>query len=366
MATNFRTGFFTLATVLLACACSAEKQSRGAGLDPGSIPPGLADRGPAISAYLEAQVKDGFSGVALINVEGDTILHEAYGSPGHGIKRDSCFWIASVTKMFTAATAVLLHERGALDLRAPITAYLDDVPVDKREITVHHLLTHTSGLDSTYVAEGVTDRARAARAILAQPLAHPIGHSYLYSGDAYNLAAIIIELVTGQPFERVVTDSILAPMQLGSIGFWGLPVDTASCEMVPHETDSPISPKLLVPHYGFRGTTGLRSNASDLLRWYQGLFNDQLIPASVRELIFTPYVEKRPTVSYGYGWNIVKTSRGTTMLAHTGQDDMITHVSFLYAFPDENVIFILLSNAPLQLSVDTMAGLREILFAQGR
>lgn len=64
----------------------------------------------------------------------------------------------------------------------------------------------------------------------------------------------------------------------------------------------------------------------------------------------------------GYGWNVVRTDRNTRMLAHTGQDDLIRHISYLYAFPDEGVVVILLADAPLSLSNETLRGMIGILF----
>ena len=350
------------AILSLAVGCSVYAQHETADSGAHRSASHWADKSHELADYLAARADKGFSGVVLVNVDGNTIFHEAYDPLGHSINKSSCFWIASVSKMFTAATAALLQERGKLDLQAPITTYLDDVPADKKSITLHHLLTHTSGLDSTYVAEGIVDRPKATRSILATPLKYPIGTSFLYSGDGYNLAAIIIEVVTGHPFESVVEDEILTPIGLTSTGFWGYPVDEANCNIVPYETDAGISESLSKPNYGFRGTTGMRSNARDLLLWYQALFNDAGIFANLRKLIFTPYIEKAPHVAYGYGWNIVNTTRNTRMLAHSGQDDVITHVSYLYAFPDEGVVLIILSDSAMDVGTRTLIGMREILF----
>jgi len=353
---------FALSMLSLMAGCAANTQPQTAPPAMQGRAPLSADKGSQLSDYLTARAEEGFSGVVLVNVDGKTILHEAYDPFGHAINRDSCFWIASVSKMFTAATAVLLHEQGKLDLQVPISAYLDSVPADKRNITLHQLLTHTSGLGSSYVAEGIVDRAEATRAILAAPLNRPVGRSYLYSGDGYNLAAIIIESIAGMPFEDVVRSRILSPMKLTRTGFWGNPADEASCAIVPFATDANLSNSLSGPHYGFRGATGMSSSARDLLRWYQALFDNAQISDDVRKLVFTPYVEKRPGVSYGYGWNIVETPRGTRMLAHSGQDDLITHVSYLYAFPDEDVVLILLTDSGTNIGNETLIGMRNILF----
>jgi len=200
------------------------------------------------------------------------------------------------------------------------------------------------------------------RALLETPLVHPIGSAYLYSSDGYSLAALIVETVAERPFEEVVRKTLFTPLGMTSTGFWGHPVDPATCSLVPYETSKKVSAAKRLPNYGFRGPTGMRSTAADLRRWYNALVNDQLLSAESRREILTPHFEKRPQVAYGYGWNIVETSRETRMIAHTGQDDLLRHVSYLYAFPDEEVLIIVLADSTVGISTEALRGIRHIIF----
>lgn len=322
--------------------------------------PGPSDTADRLDRYLAARVAQGFAGVVLVETTDGTVLHRPYALTDPPPGQAHCFWLASISKMFTAAAAVSLAEQGRLDLHAPIGDILDSVPDDKQRITMHHLLTHTSGLPDSYVAEGITDATRAIDAILATRLAHPVGAQYLYSANGYSLAALVIEHVSGRPFEEAVQTHAFAPAGMRDSGFWGHPVE--SCALAPYATRQRISDAMRVPNYGFRGPTGLRSTAADLQRWYRALTGDRLLGAAWRDRLFTPHVTKTPQVSYGYGWNIVRTDRGTRMWAHTGQDDLLSHVSYLYAFPDEGVLVILLANAELAVANETLRGLLRMLF----
>ena len=100
----------------------------------------------------------GFAGSVLVAREGRVLFTGDYGFATTTGSPPS-YWIASITKQFTAAGILLLHERGDLDIHAPINRYLDGVPADKSGITIFHLLTHTSGLAQNYAADGIEDRS---------------------------------------------------------------------------------------------------------------------------------------------------------------------------------------------------------------
>ena len=109
----------------------------------------------------------GFSGAVLV-ADGKTIeLDQGYGP---GITTHTSFYIASITKQFTAAAILRLEERGRLSVKDLIGRYLKDVPPDKAGITIHHLLTHTSGLAQNYAADGIANRDEAVKALLKGPL----------------------------------------------------------------------------------------------------------------------------------------------------------------------------------------------------
>jgi len=117
--------------------------------------------------YLSSKEAEGFSGGVLIARGDDVLLHKEYGA----VTKDgkvTAFWIASISKPITATAILKLVEDGLLDLNTPLPKYLPEVPSAYTNVSVHHLLTHRSGLPTIYSADGVVERMAATKAILRQ------------------------------------------------------------------------------------------------------------------------------------------------------------------------------------------------------
>lgn len=128
--------------------------------------------------------------------------------------------IGSITKLVTAVAVLNLVEEGHLSLTTPISDLLEGVPEDKRDITIHQLLTHSSGLiESTGSDEEVLDRTAFIARLMAAPLQNPPRERYLYSNAGYSLLAAIIELKSGGSYESYLRGNLLAPSDLPAIGY---------------------------------------------------------------------------------------------------------------------------------------------------
>jgi CubicO group peptidase (beta-lactamase class C family) len=229
-----------------------------------AAPPDSVDR------FLRAQTDSGFSGVVWFATNDSTFWKRAYGNSRSGLDPDRSFWIASVTKSFTAAAVLVLAHRGALSLDDTLSQFFPETPPDKRGITIRQLLTHTAGFGTTYTGAGLTSRDAAARAILAQPLARPPGASYQYEDDSYELLAALIEARSGQEWSTFVNHEILEALGLVQTGFWcrrgpAGPVQRsrAACGVpgMPGPADD----------WAHRGANGMFSTASDLATWIRCL-----------------------------------------------------------------------------------------------
>ena len=196
----------------------------------GAGAPARAARADRLSAELHRHLTNtaadsGFSGAVLVARGGKVVLHEGYGwadlAKTAPVTRETRFYIASITKQFTAAAVLKLEERGRLGLADPVGKHLPGVPPDKAAVTIHQLLTHTSGLGQDYAADGIRDRAEAVRAVLAKPLKSPPGAQFRYSNDGYNLLAVIVEVVSGESYESFLRQNLLRPAGMSRTGFWG-------------------------------------------------------------------------------------------------------------------------------------------------
>src|SRR4051812_13816762 len=147
-----------------------------------------------IDQLARSQVDSGFRGVVLVAQDDSILLLRAYAPPCDSLSVDQPFWIASMTKAFTAAAVLRLEEDGRLAVTDSIGRFFPDAPPDKRAITLQHLLTHTAGLGGEYSGGGIGQRARAVAAILSAPLIHKPGDGYRYGNDDYELLAAIVEV----------------------------------------------------------------------------------------------------------------------------------------------------------------------------
>jgi len=154
-----------------------------------------------IRDYLSQLETLGFAGVVAVSLEGRPVLVEGYGLADreHGIAWTpaTVSTIGSLTKQFTGATLLLLQEQDLLSVEDPLGKYFDAVPDDKQSITLHHLLTHSSGivdLDDAGDFDPI-GREEFVERILKQPLESLPGEHYQYSNAGYSLLGAVIESV---------------------------------------------------------------------------------------------------------------------------------------------------------------------------
>lgn len=189
---------------------------------------------------------------------------------GYGLDPDTTFWVASISKSFTAALVVRLAEQGKLRL---------DDRVLGSDLTWDELLTHTSGLPSTtYVAEGVSDAEEAARRILALPRG-PKG-KFAYTSDGYSLLAIAAEKAGGAPFFELLRREVLERAGLRHTGFWPgcLPGARVAALARPPEGDRARE------NWGYKGAEGICSTAEDLALFMRAVAAGKVV-ARPKELL---------------------------------------------------------------------------------
>ncbi len=247
---------------------------------------------------------------ALAVVTGDgALLQTTTTEPGQTVPTTSetLFPLLSVTKMFTAATAVSLAQEGILDLHRPIASYLPELHAETGlgRVTLHQLLTHTAGLvdDPHRLAAQCEGGGDLSDAIARAHLGAEPGAVYLYSNIGYALVGLVIERATSRPFEDVVRERVLLPMGMTTATF-----KFASVRVRGHPEGGGAGGRcrLTAP------AGGLIASARDLARWARAMSEPATHPLGQRlvEALTTPYVETgaRPGEAYGYG--VAKTRRG--------------------------------------------------------
>lgn len=325
----------------------------------------LADRdahvqGGALRERLEDYVSRigafGFSGAVLV-IKGDDVLvmrgcgladREASvpNTPG------TLFDVGSVTKSFTAAAVVKLESAGRLRVSDPIGVYLRSVPEDKRGITTHHLLTHTSGLPRGVAMQGeaAENRGAATSRILGLPLEFEPGERWSYSNTGYQLLACLVEEITGEPFEDHLKRELFRPARMTHTGFVRDPAMAAEPVAIGYSPDFPGGVVGRADeqwyHWGLRGCGGVLTSLQDLMRWELALRAETVLSEAEQERLFSPHHASHGTGwFYGYGWDVTGEflpGLRTSFVGHGG--DTRGFECKLYRFPEEELAIAVLSN----------------------
>jgi CubicO group peptidase (beta-lactamase class C family) len=233
--------------------------------------------------------------------------------------------VGSITKQFTGAAILKLAEEGGVAIDAPMSAYLDAVPSDKQAITLHHLLTHSSGIVDLPGA-GDWDpigRDEFVARILSEPLAFPPGEGYTYSNAGYSLLGAILERVTGAGYEAWLREQLLLPAGLFETGYllpsWGearLAQGYGPDGRWGTVLERPMAPD--GPWWVLRANGGIHSTAWDMVRWSRALQEGRVLSPSSLEACWAPHVDEGEGESfYGYGW-VVTEIGGERVVTHNG------------------------------------------------
>jgi len=281
-----------------------------------------------IDRYLTKAAQNDYSGSVLVAVDGSIVLQKGYGYADRENKvlftADTIFDIGSITKQFTAACILKLESEGKLSVQDPITKYFEDVPDDKKMITLHNLLTHTAGLvDSLGQDEEMIGREEFIAKALSSELIHPPG-SYDYSNVGFSLLAAVVEKVSGKEYEHYLNENIFVPAGMRHTGYV-LPVWDKKQMAIGYQNGRRWGTTYDQSHYEngvtwhLKGNGGIHSTTGDLYLWYQALKNNTVLTAKAKEEYFKGYADEGNGESfYAYGWSVRKNDRGETVIAHNG------------------------------------------------
>jgi CubicO group peptidase (beta-lactamase class C family) len=272
---------------------------RGPSQDSGELaPPVPPFTWGSLARDLDQVAADGFSGTVLVVHDGRIFLHQGYGLADRDKHipntTHTIYGIGSVPIDFTRAAIWKLQEMGKLRTSDPITAYLPDVPADKRPITIDQLMTGRSGLPNFHNIPGVDadpdlswiDRETAIRRILGQDLLFAPGQGQAHSHSAWVLLAAIVELVSKQPYGEFLRQNFFIPAGMSHTGLHQYAARLEDSLFAVGYGRS-TSGKLNIPKYWgdtswlVMGSGGMYSTPEDLYKWIEAIRQARtLTPAS--------------------------------------------------------------------------------------
>ncbi|MFI7429199.1 serine hydrolase domain-containing protein [Micromonospora sp. NPDC049836] len=296
------------------------------------------DRGVLLLARGDELLVDEVTGVA----------DEATGAP---CGRATRFQIASISKQMAAVAVLLLAERGVLRLTDPVVRWLPDPPPAWSGITLHHLLTHSSGLGhwpeypAVDLVEPADPDALLAAFAAVPPLFRP-GAGWHYSSPGYVLLARAVERAAGRSYPEFLAEEVFAP--LGMAGSFAGPGDGRPDVAVGHERGRPV------PSWDLAtvsmGAGDVWCTGADLLTWLDVPRRGRLLtPASVAAMTAPQVPTVRAGEAYGYGF-FVGSLAGRRAVHHSGDNG--GYKAFAAWLPDSDQRLVLLTN---QAEVDPVA-----------
>lgn len=305
-----------------------------------------------LDQYMKALEKSqNFHGSVLVAKDGKVLLNQGYGFSDFQQKTknksQTKFAIGSVTKQFTAMAIMQLSEKGMLNVEDKVSKYLPDFP-NGDLITIHNLLTHTSGLvNFTDLEEFLTipvdnqNPMDVLDLIKDKPLEFRPGEMAKYCNTGYLLLGMIVEKVSGMSYEEYLQKNIFTPLNMKDTG-----ICYGENNIIPDATPyvgylevTPIDDEIVLRQA--YGAGNICSTVEDLYRWDRALKTEQLVKKETLDKIFTKHATIPGAGDYGYGWLIADTVIGKEIW-HNGLTFGFT--ANIARFTDEDITIIILTN----------------------
>lgn len=320
---------------------------------------------------------DQFTGSLLVAQNGKIIYKKGFGMANKEWdipnQPNTKHRLGSITKQFTALLILQLVEEGKLKLNIPITSYLPDYPKENGDkITIHHLLTHSSGIPNytdspIFMKEKSRDHYEPEAFIKTfsnLPLEFNPGQKFDYSNSGYFVLGYIIEKVTGKTYEQCIDERIFKPLNMINSGFDHSETILKN-RATGYEKNGSIYVNSSFIDMSLPYSAGsLYSTVEDLYLWDQALYTDQLLSSKSRELLFFPHISTGASY-YGYGWGVFEmpienATEKLKIVEHTGGiNGFRTIIS--RSLNDKNFI-VLLSNAGTSELNPISKAIRSILY----
>ncbi|MGV3558889.1 serine hydrolase [Larkinella arboricola] len=292
-----------------------------------------------------------FNGTVLVAQKGTVLLKRGFGwrDVKNNIPNDtsSLYQLGSITKTFTGAVILQLQEEKKLSLNDRLTKYFPDYPQGD-QITLEQLFLHTSGIyDFKNILYG-PDSIRVTRPVFKEwlvaqfkdkPLTARPGTAVNYTNSGYYLLGLIIEKITGKPFETVVRERFFRPLQLAQSGF-----DFVNLKNRGKTTgytfwkDSVLVETRTIDSTVAYAAGGMYSSVGDLYRWSRVVQNRRMLKPETWETALTPPDKG----NWGYGWGISYFGEGKKLIYQNG--NIPGFATFYVQVPEDDVVVILLCN----------------------
>jgi CubicO group peptidase (beta-lactamase class C family) len=350
------------------------------------VPEGLRPGGELDLLIADMAARDVFSGSVLITHRGRTVLSRSHGMADKARSvpngPDTLFGLASVAKLFTAVSVAQLAQRGKLQYFDTVGQHVDGFAAEVADrVTIHHLLTHSSGLGDFFGDPGYFETARTWTSVRQQmdgigefvrgeSLAFPPGAGSQYSNSAYHVLAEIVARVSGQEYHDYVREHVFRAAGMGSADFYTTP-QWREDRRIAHGYYRPEGSADRIDNIDEQGfLPGPFASCAQMARFAHALWEEKLLNPAYTQLTLSPKVPGPPppgpvalTVFTGYG-------PGATLAGdrwsygHNGASSIGGVVEFVF-YPDSGYVTVFMSNYDMD-SIRGIPGLaRKLIVEQG-
>ena len=272
--------------------------------------------------------KAGPGGVFMVAKNGKPIYNKAFGKANVeldvNLNNENVFQLGSMTKQFTAIAILVLEEQGKLNVKHAVSKYVPDYPAGD-SITIHHLLTHTSGIKDFTKMKSLRDIAQKEMTpkmlvdfFKNEPIDFKPGEKFDYNNSGYVLLGYIIELVSGESYEDFIKKHIFQKVGMNR-SFYATDRQLIFKRAYGYQKKESVYVNKTVISYSVPFASGsLMSTTNDMLTWQNALTHNVLLKAETIEKAFSKYkLNSGAEFTYGYGWHI-KEINGTPAREHGG------------------------------------------------
>ncbi len=345
-----RTKIFIILLVIIAFGCN-ENQEASQFLNEKDVKNSSSKVAELTSQFLASESEKGFSGAVMIFENGQPTFQKGYGftdvKQNIPIDENTLFDMGSITKTFTATAILKLEELGKLSTDDLISKYFENVSSDKQQITIHHLLTHSSGLlgaigddyDSS-TNEDFLEKTWNSK------LVFPVGESYEYSNVGFSLLGMIIEKVSGENYDSFLQKNIFQPAGMTNTGYTTKAVEMQKiANGIGRDGEDWGSPRAKnwngkAPFWHLKANGGLLTTAYDMGKWCEAILENKILQPQTWQKQLNGYVDEGQGTFYGYG--VVEFQKGKHY-GHNGGNGIFR--ADWHFFPEKKSAIFVVSNA---------------------
>jgi CubicO group peptidase (beta-lactamase class C family) len=331
-----------------------------------SVRSNAQDLNRKIDSLIQSELKEtnGPGGVFLISKKGKPIYEKAFGMANleldSKLNTNSIFQIGSMTKQFTAVAILMLEEQGKLKVSDPVAKYIPSYP-NGDKITIHHLLTHTSGIKDFTKMKALQNIAQKEMTpeqmvdfFKNEPVDFAPGEKFEYNNSGYVVLGYIIELASGETYEDFIKKNIFDKAGMTNSYYASDRKIIKNRAFGYHKKSTGYVNKTVINFSVPFSSGSLMSTLDDMLKWQNALNQNLLLSSKEETKAFTKYkLNNGQEIEYGYGWHL-KNISGIPTREHGGS--IFGFKSMAVYIPSEDIYVLGFSNcdcnSPTQLVKD--------------